>query len=165
MKRNVKRHAVVQPQDQSTKLIPLTKGVSALVDAVDYSFLMQWNWYAVPKSAGFYAYRMDVRFHVSMHKQLTGNERTDHKNTNTLDNRRENLRACSVSQNGANRGKQINNKSGYKGVSWSKSNKGWIAQTKVHGKYIYLGTFTNREEAYSAYCGFVTKVRGEFARV
>ena len=44
MKIPVERHAVQQPADESVKLIPLTKGLNAIVDAHNYDWLMQWNW-------------------------------------------------------------------------------------------------------------------------
>ena len=77
---NVKRHAVVQPLDQSIKLIPLTQGRNAVVDAVDYEWLMQWNWCAAwcPITRSFYATRRDYTVNrrlgitVPMHRVIMG---------------------------------------------------------------------------------------------
>ena len=109
-KRRVRRHEVVQPQDQSIRLIPLTQGQNAVVDAADYEWLNQWNWHAhwFESSKTFYAGRnisasegrpMGV---VTMHRELLqdgSNLDTDHRNGNGLDNRRSNLRICTRSQN------------------------------------------------------------------
>jgi hypothetical protein len=46
--------------------------------------------------------------------------------------------------------KPITNSSGYIGVNWHKSAKKWMAQIKVNRKNIYLGLFTNKEDAVEA---------------
>lgn len=62
--------------------------------------------------------------------------------------RPEHLRLVTNKQNLENRaGPPSNNTSGYRGVSWSKSNKGWIGQLKHHGEHFHLGTFRTPEEA------------------
>lgn len=168
----MKRHEVVQPQDQSIKLIPLTRGQNAIVDAADYDFLMQWNWYAfLARGRRFYAARfqnIDGKRHmIFMHRVITGGdgEETDHWNGNGLDNRRHNLRPCSKWQNRSNAGKQCDNTSGYKGVSWNKSNEKWQAQTSLRGQRVHLGFFPAPEDAYAAYCKFTNVNKGEFANL
>jgi hypothetical protein len=90
---------------------------------------------------------------------------TDHINGDGLDNRRDNLRVCNCAQNQRNRGKQNNNQSGLKGVSWHKKGKKWITQLKLNKKNIYLGLFKNKERAAVAYNEAATKYHGEFARL
>lgn len=88
----------------------------------------------------------------------------DHKNGNTLDNRKENLRICTKSENMRNRGKQKNNTSGFKGVSFHKTRKKWRATLMIFRKNVYSGLFHTKEEAHLAYCEAAKKYHGEFAR-
>lgn len=64
----------------------------------------------------------------------------DHINHDKLDNRNENLRFVTVSQN------QMNRK-GVLGISWYKNEKKWIASIMVNNKRIYLGMFIKKENA------------------
>ncbi len=80
-----------------------------------------------------------------------------------MNNRRDNLRPANSSQNGSNRGKQRDNKSGYKGVCWSTKDKRWRATIKLNRKGIYLGNFLTAEEAARAYDAAAREMHGEFA--
>lgn len=72
----------------------------------------------------------------------------DHINGNTLDNRKENLRALDGAGNQQNRkGAAINNISGIRGVTWREDRKKWRAIVCVNGKNVYLGHFTDKYEA------------------
>lgn len=94
----------------------------------------------------------------------TGDRRlVDHKNGNALDNRKENLRVATKQQNNANRGLLINNKSGYKGVSWRQLSKRWCAFISVNNKSKFLGSFKIKEEAARAYDKAAKEHYGEFA--
>jgi hypothetical protein len=161
-KYRVKREPVVQPLDKSIRLIPLTKGQVTAVDAADYDFLMQWSWTALWSPAGrcFYAVR---RGFIYMHTALTNNPQTDHISRDTLDNRRANLRCATSSKNGANRIKQRNNTTGFKGVF--RNGSGWMAKIAVNGTQIYLGQFHSPTEAALAYNKAAVKHFGEFARL
>ena len=79
------------------------------------------------------------------------NNEIDHININSLDNRIENLRLATCSQNTRNQNKRKNCSSKYKGVSWDKQNNKWGAQIRINGKTKHLGSFTNEDEAYLAY--------------
>lgn len=72
---------------------------------------------------------------------------TDHINGNSLDNRQNNLRTCTRSKNNFNTGLWSHNTSGYKGVTWDKFRKKWVAQMHLNSKHIYLGRFEKIEDA------------------
>jgi len=72
----------------------------------------------------------------------------DHINGDTLDNRKSNLRLVSNANNLKNRGgKNSNNTSGYRNVTWDKRNIKWVVQLQVDGKNKQLGRFDDVDEA------------------
>jgi hypothetical protein len=165
-KRRVVRHEVIQPLDPSYKIIPLTHGKNTLVDTSDYDWLDQWNWYAVKDehTGNFYAVR--AVGHISMANEILQckpGEEADHISHDTLDNRRQNLRKATHSQNVHNRRIQRHNTSGYIGVHWHKKNKKWIAMIAQNGTSAYLGSFLSCEDAARAYDEAAKKSYGEFA--
>lgn len=87
----------------------------------------------------------------------------DHINRNCLDNRRDNLRVVSHSQNMFNRTMNYNNTSNYIGVVWFKRDKNWRALIRHAGKRLYLGTFADPIEAAKAYDNKCKELRGEYA--
>jgi len=169
------REQVVQPQDNSIRYIPLTKGQVAIVDAADYDWLRRWRWQAHwAKDTGSYYARRGIRDKVSgkhrqikMHHLILGlkhGERGDHRNRNTLDNRRENLRLATPRQNAQNRAKQETYSNPYKGVSMRKKvTERWIARIKTPEERLYLGMFGTAEAAARAYDEAARKYFGEFA--
>jgi len=87
---------------------------------------------------------------------------TDHINGDGLDNRRENIRVSTKSQNQANRRNlQSNNTSGFKGVDFHRGK--WRAQIKVDGRKIDLGSFDTPDEASGAYLRSAHHHFGKFA--
>ena len=76
----------------------------------------------------------------------------DHINGCRSDNRIENLRIATRSQNNQNQTKaKSNNKSGFLGVSWNNRDKKWFSRIKIDGKTINCGYFDTPEQAYAAY--------------
>lgn len=100
----------------------------------------------------------------AMHYGRWPETHVDHINGDRMDNRICNLREATFSQNNMNRGAQINNTSGFKGVSWHKRANCWRADIRKNGKQIHLGSFGTREAAYAAYCQAVDLHHGEFGR-
>lgn len=88
----------------------------------------------------------------------------DHKDTDSLNNRFENLREATQSQNSANRGPTVRCKSGYKGVFWYKKTKKWVAYIRYDYKLKNLGYYKTPEEAAAAYEKAAAEIFGEFAR-
>jgi hypothetical protein len=89
----------------------------------------------------------------------------DHINMDRADNRWDNLRLATKSQNMSNRGAQSNNTSGIKGVDWDRARIKWRAQICASGRRVCLGRFDTREEAQAAYVIAVEKYHGGFARI
>src|SRR3990167_852030 len=104
------------------KRIPLGRsGKFALVSDIDYPYVRKYSWHL--SIAGYVerAWRRRGRSpgHRYLHRTVKPSPKgklTDHRNLNKLDCRRSNLRFVDWSQNGANRGPNKNNSSGYKGV-------------------------------------------------
>lgn len=88
----------------------------------------------------------------------------DHINGDPFDNRWTNLRPATHMQNHSNRGKNRNNKSGFKGVSWHRGAQKWVAQIRSQNQVRYLGVFTDPHEAALVYRKAELEAFGEFAR-
>ena len=120
-------------------------------DIEDYDIIKDYYWHEVINCKSGYhvlrAYSIQLKKHIYMHQLITGQKDMDHENQNPLDNRKENLRNATRSQQGANRPKQSNNTSGFIGVRWYKSTEQWRAEITVNKKCIYLGNFYNKEDA------------------
>ena len=152
------------------KKIILTKQQVALVDDNDFEWLSQWKWCAISTRNGFYAVRrrpMGGGPTISMHVVIMGTDKmnieVDHVDNDGLNNQRFNLRIATHAQNLRNRGKNSNNTSGYKGVTWDKERKKWAVQIMINGKHIYCGRYDDVVEAAAAHNKAAKKYHGEFA--
>lgn len=158
------------------KLIRLTHGQFAMVDDADYGWLNQWKWAARQSRHGgpFYAVR-SARNHgdkpgvswIRMHRLVLGLTDThvqcDHKNHDTLDNQRHNLREATNQQNSFNTRKRPRNTSGFKGVTFDKFTGNWKAQIEFSGINKHLGRFSTAEDAHAAYMAAAKEMQGDFA--
>lgn len=102
---------------------------------------------------------------IAMHRLLLGAGKgsfVDHADGDGLNNRRDNIRLCTQSQNMANKVLERRNKLGIKGVS-AKGNR-FRAIVTPNGRKIHLGYYKTKEEAAAAYKGAATILWGEFAR-
>ena len=89
----------------------------------------------------------------------------DHIDGNPSNNRIENLRPCTQTENACNKTKQINNSSGHKNVYWASHHKRWVACVNYKGKKYTFGTFKNLDDAVSAAQTGRAKIHGKFARI
>lgn len=89
----------------------------------------------------------------------------DHIDKNKLNNRIENLRECTQRQNSLNQSGSRRSTSKYKGVSWDKVNKKWLAQIMVHRRGKKLGRFVDELDAARAYNNAALQYFGEFAQL
>lgn len=154
------------------RTIPLSRGLEAIVDAADHEAVSAFKWYAMsPGSGAFYAARSVAARHgwtISLHRQLMcapAGLQVDHINGDTLDNRRANLRVCTIAENHWNSRRRADNSSGYIGVSFKPSLNKWMAMIKSGGAAHYLGVFPDKLDAARAYDAAALAQRGAFARL
>lgn len=149
-----------------------------LVDDEDYENLVKYKWRILEARNGTYVMRHSSRQEkekgylssILMHRQILGiltksNLEIDHRNGDGLDNRKENLRIATRSQNNMNRTKGVRNSSQYKGVSWHEVAGKWVAYAGTRKNLKYLGLFINEIDAALAYNEAVSKLYGEFAHL
>lgn len=141
-----------------------------LVDEEDWDILPKRGWYDHPHHTGkFYMkrdYRRKPRVTKQMHAVIMKTPwgcGVDHINGNTLDNRRENLRICTNSQNVCNKGNYKNSISKYKGVCPRKDK--WLTQIQRNGIKMYIGLYETEEMAAHQYNLAALDLHGEFARL
>jgi hypothetical protein len=164
---------VREPQDlgYGVHVITLTQGKFALVDSADAAAIGCHNWCAVKSGNGksWYAVRA-VRIDgrkalVQMHReilQVGPGLMVDHRNGDGLDNRRENIRQATASENSCNRGPRKINKCGYKGVD--RHDGLWRARIMARGKRVELGSYETPELASAAYEQAAKTLHGEYRR-
>ena len=157
------------------KLIPLTQCQFSLVWLEDYLWLSKNTWSAVWSkfTKTFYAQRLiriDGRNNqLKMHRAVLGLKRGDkrhgdHEHGVTLDNRRNKLRASTVSQNACNRKVRSDNTSGFKGVALH--GNVYQANIMVGGKNRFLGSRSTAEAAHrELYVPAALELHGKFTRV
>jgi hypothetical protein len=99
-----------------------------------------------------------------LNRVLSEYEIVDHKDGDSLNNRRSNLRLATSAQNAQNSSRHFSNKSGYKGVSFDKGRNCWRSEIMADRVTHRLGRFHTAEDAAIAYNHAALKFHGEFAR-
>lgn len=160
--------------DPTTRLIPLTRGACAVVDAADYPILNAYKWYAwqpnlvtrIGSRSTYYAARNVCNTVVLMHRTIMNaapGTVVDHRDCDGLNNTRANLRFATLAQNCQNVGLRSTNTSGYIGVT--RYGDKWGSKIRCDGCRIHLGYFAVAEEAARAYDAAAIRLRGEFAHL
>jgi hypothetical protein len=152
--------------------IPLTQGKYAIVDPEDYEPLNKHKWHAISSENTFYVrrsvktgkYQKVIRMHREVLKVPDGIF-VDHINHNGLDERKANLRPATRAENNYNRRrlKKPGATLRFKGVSWHKYSKKWVARIGFNGKRITIGYFHNEVAAAKAYDAAAIKYHKDFA--
>jgi hypothetical protein len=153
------------------------KGYTLLLDEVGPSILQAFNWQIEPQQSGVYfqcKVRNDGKYvTIKLHRILAGatvmegrrvvtNSKlvVDHINGN---NRKENLRLCTISENSCNHTKlRTDAVSGYVGISYRKDRNKWRATANKNKKQYFFGNFDTKEEALQAYRVGIVNLHGEF---
>ena len=155
------------------KKIKLTQNKYVLVDDDDYEMLNMYKWYIKKGGNTFYAARSifskdgnqkTIRMHRLLLNAPKGIE-VDHKDGNGLNNQKSNIRLATRSQNRMNRPKQSRNTSGFKGVSWDKTHRVWMAYITLNNVQKNLGYFKSKQEAYQARRKANIEYHNEFAHI
>ena len=154
-------------------MIPLTQGQVARVDWIDYKRMSERRWCATwnPVMGSFYAVRgtrcrsKGIQQTISMHREVLGlgtrkedDCDVDHKNHDTLDNRKSNLRICTHRENHENRRRQSPHGAGVYFVKRLKS-KPFHAHARVGGRKISIGYFATAKEATTARRFFLRHIK------
>lgn len=152
------------------KKIPLSgfrgKGLFTLVDDKDYEEFNKWKW-KLDKSgcATRSKYKNSL---YRLHREIMNCSKgmvVDHINGDRLDNRRENLRICTYQQNSFNSKKHYGSTSKYKGVSYKKDHKRWMACIYLNRKFKHIGYYNTEDEAAMAWNKVAKQYHGEFAKL
>jgi hypothetical protein len=149
--------------------VVLSRGATTKISIADVPLVSGFRWC---KSKFGYAVRHEKKQNVWLHRVILGLRpedavEVDHRNRDTLDNRRENLRVCTRGDNCKNRGANKVRITRYKGVRKSGEGKRGVqhyaAFIKVDGKYKHLGVYSNIEGAARAYDVAAVEYFREFA--
>lgn len=154
------------------KRIQLSRGLVTVVDDEDFDRFSCFKWHAVTLRGGHtYAKRIvktptgysSAYLHRAILDAPHGLE-VDHRDHDGLNNRRDNLRLATRSQNNANASRRGSDPtSAFRGVSWARHDQRWRAQITAAGRHIYLGNFVSEVAAARAYDAAALTHFGPFA--
>lgn len=149
----------------------MNDGSEFIFDKDDYNLIRQYVWHLTTNGyiiTSIYDKATKSSYGMLLHRYLMGVENiswkefvVDHINGNIRDNRRDNLRVITQSQNGMNSRTPKNNSSGCVGVS--KQNNKWVAHIKVNWEDIYLGIYERYEDVVVARKEAEEKLFGEYS--
>ena len=134
------------------------------IDAQDYYEIKKWCWSEVKGSgANFSRIQANIDGKTTLMHIYLGYFNYDHIDRNELNNRRYNLRPCTIIQNNMNKGIRSDNTSKITGVSFDRQRMQWVARLQLDGKDKYHKQFESKEDAIRARLEAEAKYFGEFA--
>jgi hypothetical protein len=152
------------PEGDEVRMIPLSDGFYAYVDAADYEWLSQWKWYM---SGSGYAMRVENHKRIYMHRQIMRPPKgkvVDHIDGNKANNCRFNLRVCTLAENQRNKRKSHAGRSQYKGVTYDQRKKKWFARCRIGDNRVRLCYCNSEVDAARAYDRAAVASFGPYAR-
>jgi len=151
----------------------------AIIDTEDYDKVKDYTWRLrksqtksdnvyYPQSLSKENYKKTVQmYHLLV--EVEKGKVIDHINGNGLDNRKENLRLATASQNQYNGRTRVDNPHGYRGVYYAKRcpNNPWYTKIQANKgeTKITKGNFSTKEEAAETYDKLAVSLHGEFAKL
>ncbi len=153
--------------------IYLGLGHFTIVEPCDYYLIRHFKWFVHGNGSNLYAARSaltnDLRSRIIyLHRQLMSPPPglvVDHRNCDSLDNRRANLRVVTQAVNMRNRRKRKNTSSRFIGVHFDKQRNKWSVHIRYNGKKIWLGRFDDETAAACVYDAAAKKYFGEIVRL
>lgn len=157
-----------------SKEIQLTKGQVVIVDDEDFERVNQYRWTAVSprcyQQTMYWGIRSERRggkkISILLHRFIMNAPKgvmVDHKDRNTLNCQKSNLRLCTNAENQRNTPSKVTNTTGYKGVCLRKTDKKFTSGIRFNRKLIFLGSYSDPKEAAKAYDAKAKELFGEFA--
>jgi hypothetical protein len=143
------------------KILNLKNNI-VLVDDDDFERVSHINW-GFNKTLG-YIISTSGKNQCYLHRYVLNNPSgiVDHINRNKLDNRKSNLRICTIKENVRNCNLSKNNTSGFRGIAKHHTGK-WRAYIMVDRKQIALGLYEYMDDAIGARISAEKEYFGEFA--
>lgn len=162
-------------KERKYKVIELngSAGLTTTIDEEDWEKIKDYKWYSklIPRYRGKYHAMAGATNEygrpttVSLHRIIMDapkGKQVDHINGDSLDNRKENLRICTPSQNRANQRAPSRNKHGYMGVA--KIGPSYYGRVTCRGKTHNMGPYETAKEAARAYDRKKLEKFGAFAK-
>ena len=136
-----------------------------IIDRSNYSKVKNYKWNTNKNNTVTSGAGKDQKtlYHLIMGKPEKGYD-IDHRNGDTLDNRKTNLRLCTHEENTCNSLMRSLNTSGFKGVSFRKDKNCYRGYIQHKGKLFHLGSYKTAKEAALVYDEAAIKYFGDFAK-
>ncbi len=139
------------------------KSNSFICDNSDWELLKQYKWCFNDRYVSTIINKKRILIHRLIMQPLE-NQEVDHIDNNPLNNKKNNLRICSSSENNMNRKKPKNNTSGHKGVYFDKKAQKWRVYIQINKRTKYIGSYEDIETAIKYREKYEKEIYKEFRR-